>query len=340
MKYLLIFIFIAQFVFDIHVLEASTLLDTIPPPPENTTSISGPTQSCIGETSVYTSDIPLSCNPNWYLDGVLQSTTLGVLEITWAEGGSYDIILEFECDTVTYSAGNILTIVVGNPAQPAPIQGADNICVGLTSNYTTEIGVGELCQWVVDGIIQISDSTTMSYYWSEVGLHIIEVRAINECGIGEASYLNVIISELPEVDLGDDITIYQGNTAILDAGNPGCTYLWSTGDTTQTIVVMQSGNYEVTVSNVCGDVFDEVVVEVIVGIEELSKENIRIKIDGNYIGFKIAGATIKHLQVFDLSGRMTAQYGKETQYFLPEKGIFFIRIATSNNRIVRYKVVK
>ncbi|NQU35158.1 MAG: hypothetical protein HQ521_18185 [Bacteroidetes bacterium] len=340
MKFLPIFIIVTSFVINNPFLGACTLLDTIPPPPENPISISGPTQSCVDTTSIYTSDIPLSCNALWYVDGVLQSSTTGTLEITWSASGNFNVMLEFECDTVISSACTILVDVVEFPDQPTPIQGDDNICIDTTSNYTTVVGEGDICQWIVDGIIQISDSTTMSYYWSELGMHNIEVRAMNECGIGDATYLNVIVSELPEVDLGDDITIYEGNSVVLDAGNPGCSYLWSTGDTTQTIVVIQSGNYEVIVSNVCGSVSDDVVVEVIVGIEELSKENIHIKIDGNFVRFEIPGVTIKQVLIFDIAGRIITEYGNETQYFLPEKSIYFIRIATSNNRIVSFKVVK
>ncbi|MBK9221931.1 MAG: SBBP repeat-containing protein [Saprospiraceae bacterium] len=41
-------------------------------------------------------------------------------------------------------------------------------------------------------------------------------------------------------------------SAILDAGNPGSTYLWSNGETTQSITVNKSGSYIVTVTNVNG----------------------------------------------------------------------------------------
>lgn len=50
------------------------------------------------------------------------------------------------------------------------------------------------------------------------------------------------------VDLGDDKTIMEGETTTLDAGNEGASFLWSTGDTTQTIVVDTTGNYYVTVT--------------------------------------------------------------------------------------------
>ena len=51
---------------------------------------------------------------------------------------------------------------------------------------------------------------------------------------------------LPVVDLGADTSICGVNTWTLDAGNPGSTYEWSTGETTQTI--------EISTNEVYGDV--------------------------------------------------------------------------------------
>ena len=51
-----------------------------------------------------------------------------------------------------------------------------------------------------------------------------------------------------DLDLGAD-TLFCGGTLTLDAGNPGYLYNWSTGDTTQTILVSTQGSYVVTVSD-------------------------------------------------------------------------------------------
>ncbi|SEM11045.1 Por secretion system C-terminal sorting domain-containing protein [Chitinophaga rupis] len=48
------------------------------------------------------------------------------------------------------------------------------------------------------------------------------------------------------LELGNDTTIFRGDTLILDAGNPGARYIWREG-TTQTIKVTKSGKYSVTV---------------------------------------------------------------------------------------------
>jgi gliding motility-associated-like protein len=53
----------------------------------------------------------------------------------------------------------------------------------------------------------------------------------------------------PLVPLPDTVKICPGNTLILDAGSPGSSYLWSTGQSSQTIDVSGGGVYSVAVSN-------------------------------------------------------------------------------------------
>lgn len=55
--------------------------------------------------------------------------------------------------------------------------------------------------------------------------------------------INVSFSTAPVVNLGPDQTVCGGTT--LDAGNPGAIYSWSSGQTTQTVNVTQSGTYAV-----------------------------------------------------------------------------------------------
>jgi len=74
------------------------------------------------------------------------------------------------------------------------------------------------------------------------------------------SYL--VYKYAPPVNLGPDINIAYGLCdTILDAGGRFTNYLWSTGDTTQTISITQSGQYSVTATNIFGQVsHDDVVV--------------------------------------------------------------------------------
>lgn len=53
----------------------------------------------------------------------------------------------------------------------------------------------------------------------------------------------------PDFPVQNSYYVCQGDAALLDAGNPGCSYLWNTGDTTQTISVATTGSYTVTIQN-------------------------------------------------------------------------------------------
>ncbi|GAI49820.1 unnamed protein product, partial [marine sediment metagenome] len=65
------------------------------------------------------------------------------------------------------------------------------------------------------------------------------------------------VNPLPIVDLGVDTSISAGTSIILNAGNPGATYIWAidgvtTNDTIQTITVSEEGTYSVTVTDING----------------------------------------------------------------------------------------
>lgn len=62
----------------------------------------------------------------------------------------------------------------------------------------------------------------------------------------------------PVVDLGLDTTIWEGNPLVIDAGAGAFTYLWSTGETSQTITATRAGKYYVTVSNGACETIDSI----------------------------------------------------------------------------------
>ncbi|HQU40954.1 MAG TPA: hypothetical protein PLI89_13875, partial [Chitinophagales bacterium] len=85
---------------------------------------------------------------------------------------------------------------------------------------------------------------------SAAGAHTIltYVNYPGDIDSGNDDMTNTITSlETPSVDLGANGTYCDELT--LDAGNPGATYVWSTGATTQEIVITESGTYSVTVTN-------------------------------------------------------------------------------------------
>lgn len=57
----------------------------------------------------------------------------------------------------------------------------------------------------------------------------------------------VTVAPVPVVNLGPNLNRCHGQSVILDAQNPGSTYLWTGGTTNQTLTVTETGNYNVTV---------------------------------------------------------------------------------------------
>jgi gliding motility-associated-like protein len=78
--------------------------------------------------------------------------------------------------------------------------------------------------------VQISHSGS---YWLKASL----------AGCSFSDTIAITLVPPPKVNLGADTTLCEGDTAILDAGNPGAGYLWSTGETQQKIKIHQGGDY-------------------------------------------------------------------------------------------------
>lgn len=96
----------------------------------------------------------------------------------------------------------------------------------------------------------------------------VDEYCLNDNTAGKISMIQSFCENFPTVDLGPDIIFLEGESYTLDAGNPGLSYEWSTGETTQTITVNMQGDYWVIVEDEdgCKNV-DQVSVMWPVGVE-------------------------------------------------------------------------
>ena len=80
------------------------------------------------------------------------------------------------------------------------------------------------------------------------------IVSVNDGVVTLTDTVVVTVNPTPAVDLGEDQVLCGVNEFELDAGNPGDEYLWSTGETTQTITATGSGSTDfwVTVTNASG----------------------------------------------------------------------------------------
>ncbi len=98
-------------------------------------------------------------------------------------------------------------------------------------------------------------ATTASVYAKTEGVYSVEVIA-NGCSGNDSTY--VTVQDSPEVDLAENITGCQGQPLTLSTDATG-DISWSTGETSSSIEVSESGDYWVLVSNICGSNSDTTV---------------------------------------------------------------------------------
>ena len=117
--------------------------------------------------------------------------------------------------------------VTVNPLPQVDIGADAEICQG--GEYTFDAGAG------FDSYLWNTGATSQSITVNESGEYSVEVT--NEFGCMNSDAAQLTVNPLPLVNLGPDTMICEDETLVLDAGNPGSTYLWSTGETTQTITI-------------------------------------------------------------------------------------------------------
>jgi len=159
--------------------------------------------------------------------------------------------------------------------------GSTNSSITADSTTTYTLTVNNICGTFFDSINVIMDmapavalgndftacdqatldagSSAFSYTWSNgdtasmttvytSGAYAVDASSTYGCIASDT--INVTIATSPVVALGNDSTWCV--QAVLDAGNAGSSYLWSTADTTSTTVMTSSGTYTVDVTNVDG----------------------------------------------------------------------------------------
>jgi len=104
-------------------------------------------------------------------------------------------------------------------------------------------------QWFFNGVI-IDGATEATLEVTEIGDYTVEVTTSLNCSGSDT--ISVIISDYT-VDLGEDVTLcenasYEIIPVVTGIDPSEATYLWSTGETTFSILVTTSGNYSVEVS--------------------------------------------------------------------------------------------
>ncbi|MEI6766703.1 MAG: gliding motility-associated C-terminal domain-containing protein [Bacteroidota bacterium] len=142
----------------------------------------------------------------------------------------------------------------------------DTGCLPFTA-YFTSTSNGVSSYWNFDDPASGAGDTSIiqnpQHTFNEAGTyHVIYVATDStKCNISDTAHLTILVRDFPTVKLGVDTALCTGEMVVLDAGNPGRSYLWSNGANTQTITVSDSGRYWVAVLNGACTTYDTVEVK-------------------------------------------------------------------------------
>jgi gliding motility-associated-like protein len=196
-------------------------------------SLGSDTIVCVGD-SLNLKVVSIYCSYQW--------SNTSILDSIWVDTtGFYSLIKSNICgvdtDTVYIQSEHFPTLNLGNDTL---------ICEGsiiqLSAYYSNSI-----YQWNNGSADSIISVTTEGKY---------NVEVTNSCGISRDT-LTVEIDSVLLVNLGPDTILCLGDSLRLESNEKGSSYLWSTGDTTDGLLILSADTYSLTVSNVCGSFTDE-----------------------------------------------------------------------------------
>ncbi|MCD0470042.1 T9SS sorting signal type C domain-containing protein [Flavobacterium sp. JAS] len=216
---------------------SATAVTVNPKPATPIISASGPITFCTGGSVTLTSSAGTS---------YLWSTGATTQSIAVSTSGSYTVQITnaLGCQSLASTA----TIVTVNPKPAAPTisaSGSTTLCEGGSVTLTSSVGTSYL--WS-------TGATTQSIAVSTSGSYTVQITNALGCQSAASAPTAVTVNPkpaTPTISASGPTTFCSGDSVTLTSTS-GTSYLWSTGATTQSIVVTTSGSYSVQVTNASG----------------------------------------------------------------------------------------
>ncbi|MBA4198733.1 MAG: hypothetical protein C0459_14385 [Chitinophaga sp.] len=177
------------------------------------------------------------------------------LSYKWQDGSSDSIFLVSQPGTyyvsVRDSCNNINsdTIVISQVNQKyINIIKDTSICYGDSLKLQAGLGYKSYV-WTSNPTVnfKVIDSTKISFQTLQSTTFLVSAVDSFGCTIKDTSHITVF--SLPNIKLGNDTTLCEGNNLLLDAGFGFVSYKWNIGSTAQKITVNKTGNYKVIITD-------------------------------------------------------------------------------------------
>ncbi len=230
---------------------------------------------CTADTSVYVSITPAPKpvvrmnGPSAFCQG--DSVTLdagaGFTGYLWSNGATEQRIIARESGRFSVSVtdrngckGRSDTVEVRMLQRPAAsVTGPTTVCPGSTVTYAVANNPGVVYQWKVNGagggIVSGAGSNAIVVAWGSAGSGSVDVSVTDgQSGCVSLARLEVSVGNVlvPAVTASGPLALCPSQSVTLDAGPGYASYLWSSGETSQSITVSIAGSYSVTVQTAAG----------------------------------------------------------------------------------------
>ncbi|HEY3385718.1 MAG TPA: hypothetical protein VGK46_04350, partial [Saprospiraceae bacterium] len=120
-------------------------------------------------------------------------------------------------------------------------------------------------------IILDPDISDVSYLWQDGTTNstfqttqeeTVILTISNNCGFSTDTVEIIESTQGPQIDLGPDIQVCEGETVTIISGISGVDYLWQDGSTNPNFITTQSGTFTLQVNNNCGTDSDTLLVDI------------------------------------------------------------------------------
>ncbi|MAT39049.1 MAG: hypothetical protein CL946_05535 [Ectothiorhodospiraceae bacterium] len=208
--------------------------------------------------------VTLSVNNKY--DSYLWSTGDTGASIQVSTAGNYYVIVSNSGNCKDTSAP--VTVKIYDPPTPV-VHGPGYVCPDTQATYYVSGEDGVSYSWSIVGGVALSDlnGESVRVQWTDIGKGSLTVHAVHDisgCTSDEVFYVDVSPTFAPVITSDINPVVCYGEQVVLDAGTGYESYEWSTGATTQKLVVKAKGDYwvKVTLESGCSGVSEPFHVEV------------------------------------------------------------------------------